>query len=164
MKCDELKRVKDSFWVLKGKGTPVTSADGYNADEVDAAIAELKEKIKIYEDFGSCKTGCPALRHNQRRIESEIYKSKLKDKELAELKVENERLEEERRWRKVDKKFPTADDGYFFVLWEDGLPDVGYIGTEDDVIETVRDRGEGHSVEYWMPQPKAPEELDEKVH
>ena len=80
------------------------------------------------------------------------------DDELTRLKARIAELEEERRWRKVDKKFPTADDGYFFVLWEDGLPDVGYIGAEDDVIETVRDRGEGHSVEYWMPLPSAPKE------
>ena len=56
----------------------------------------------------------------------------------------------------MSEEFPTADEGYFWVLCEDGLPDVGYIGAEDDVIETIRDRGEGHSVERWMP--KAPEE------
>lgn len=74
-----------------------------------------------------------------------------KDKEIAELK-------EERRWRNVDDKFPTADEGYILVLWEDGLPDIGYIGAEDDVIETVRDRGEGHSVDWWMPLPLSPKE------
>ena len=67
-------------------------------------------------------------------------------------------LEEERRWRKVDDNFPTPNEGYFWVLWEDGLPDVGYIGAEDDVIETVRDRGEGHSVTHWMPKPSDPKE------
>ena len=67
-------------------------------------------------------------------------------------------LEEERRWRKVDENFPTANEGYFWVLWEDGLPDVGYIGAEDDVIETVRDRGEGHSVSHWVPMLSAPKE------
>ena len=67
-------------------------------------------------------------------------------------------LEEERRWRNVDDKFPTADEGYILVLWDDSLPDIGYIGAEDDVIETVRDRGEGHSVEWWMRLPSAPKE------
>lgn len=67
-------------------------------------------------------------------------------------------LEEERRWINVDDKFPTADEGYILVLWEDGLPDIGYIGAENDVIETVRDRGEGHSVEWWKPLPSAPKE------
>lgn len=82
--------------------------------------------------------------------------------ELMELvekyKSEKAELEDERRWRNVDDEFPTADEGYILVLWEDGLPDIGYIGAEDDVIETVRDRGEGHSVEWWMPQPSAPKE------
>lgn len=67
-------------------------------------------------------------------------------------------MEEERRWRNVDDEFPTADEGYILVLWEDGLPDIGYIGAEDDVIETVRDRGEGHSVKWWMPLPSDPKE------
>ncbi len=67
-------------------------------------------------------------------------------------------MEEERRWRNVDDMFPTPDEGYILVLWEDGLPDIGYIGAEDDVVETVRDRGEGHSVKWWMPLPSAPKE------
>ena len=67
-------------------------------------------------------------------------------------------MEEERHWRNVDDKFPTADEGYILVLWEDGVPDIGYIGAEDDVIETVRDRGEGHSVKWWMPLPSDPKE------
>ena len=82
---------------------------------------------------------------------TEFYIKSEADKEIAELK-------EERRWRNVDDKFPTADECYILVLWEDGLPDIGYIGAEDDVIETVRDRGEGHSVDWWMPLPLSPKE------
>ena len=78
--------------------------------------------------------------------------------EVEQLLMEIEEMEEERRWRNVDDKFPTADEGYILVLWEDGLPDIGYIGAEEDVIETVRDRGEGHSVDWWMPLPSAPKE------
>lgn len=77
---------------------------------------------------------------------------------VVRLKQRIAELEEERRWRNVDDKFPTADEGYILVMWEDGLPDIGYIGAEDDVIETVRYRGEGHSVEWWMPIPSAPKE------
>ena len=58
--------------------------------ELRKYIAELKDKIKIYEDLGSCKEGCPALRHNQRRVESEIYKAELKDNEIKELKAKLE--------------------------------------------------------------------------
>ncbi|MCR4565845.1 MAG: hypothetical protein K5651_07135 [Bacteroidales bacterium] len=45
-------------------------------------IAKLNKKIKLYEDLGSCKKGCPALRHSQRRVESEIYKVKSNEKEI----------------------------------------------------------------------------------
>lgn len=66
-------------------------------------------------------------------------------------------LKDAQRWRKVSEELPTIDDGYILVLWEDGVPDIGYIGAEEDVVETVRDRDEGHSVEFWRPLPKAPE-------
>ena len=55
----------------------------YLKSDADKVIAELENKIKIYEDLGSCKKGCPALRHNQRRVESEIYKVGIKEKEIA---------------------------------------------------------------------------------
>jgi hypothetical protein len=77
---------------------------------------------------------------------------------IAELEALNHELEEERRWRKCSEDMPSADEGYFIALWEDKFPDIGYIGAEDDVIETIRDRGEGHSVEWWMPLPSAPKE------
>ena len=78
--------------------------------------------------------------------------------EKLRLKERIAELEEERRWRKCSEDMPSADEGYFIALWEDKIPDIGYIGTEDDVIETIRDRGEGHSVEWWMPLPSAPKE------
>lgn len=56
--------------------------DFYLKSEADKVIAELNRKIKLYEDLGSCKKGCLALRHNQRRVESEIYRVKLKEKEI----------------------------------------------------------------------------------
>jgi hypothetical protein len=77
---------------------------------------------------------------------------------IAELEARNHELEEERRWRKCSEDMPSSDEGYFIALWEDKFPDIGYIGAEDDVIETIRDRGEGHSVEWWMPLPSAPKE------
>lgn len=66
-------------------------------------------------------------------------------------------LKENQRWRKCSDGLPTPDEGYVLVLWEDGIPDIGYIGAEVDVVETVRDRGERHSVEFWRPLSKAPE-------
>ena len=76
----------------------------------------------------------------------------------VELDMRERELKEERRWRKCSDEMPSADEGYFIVLWEDKFPDIGYIGAEDNVIETIRDRGEGHSVEWWMPMPPAPKE------
>lgn len=120
------------------------------ACDVLDGVVRLKERIAELEK----------LNHDLCERVTENDEIRLHWEEIEQTRSENERmkgriaeLEEERRWRKVDKKFPTDDDCYFFVLWEDGLPDVGYIGAEDDVIETVRDRGEGHSVEWWMPQP-----------
>ena len=87
-------------------------------------------------------------------LEKEVERlQRYHDAEATKWLAENQKLKEERRWRKVDEDFPTDDEGYFFVMWEDDMLDVGYIGAEDDVIETIRDRGEGHSVEYWMPMP-----------
>ena len=90
-----------------------------------------------------------------------------KDREIAQLQAMLEErnkqvweLEEERRWRKCSDEMPSANEGYFIALWEDKFPDIGYIGAEDDVIETIRDRGEGHSVEWWMPISSAPKEED----
>lgn len=60
----------------------VIPSEVYIKSEADKVIEELNRKIKLYEDLGSCKKGCLALRHNQRRVESEIYRVKLKEKEI----------------------------------------------------------------------------------
>lgn len=57
MKCDNLQRFKYSIWVFKGKGKHETAVDGYNADEVDEAIAELKDKITKLEQEIKYKDG-----------------------------------------------------------------------------------------------------------
>ena len=121
----------------------------------DDELSRLKARIADLE----------ALNHDLCERVTENDDIRLHWEEIEQTRAENERmkariaeLEEERRWRNVDDKFPTADEGYIIVLWEDGLPDIGYIGAEDDVIETVRYRGEGHSVEWWMPLLSAPKE------
>lgn len=121
----------------------------------DDELSRLKARIADME----------ALNHDLCERVTDNDDIRLHWEEIEQTRAENERmkariaeLEEERRWRNVDDKFPTADEGYILVLWEDGLPDIGYIGAEDDVIETVRYRGEGHSVEWWKPLPSAPKE------
>jgi len=136
MKCDELKVYvpQDGPWGLEPEegGKLVEEETCYLKSEVDEAIAELKAKL---ED-----------------VQASAYA------ESVDSGMENRRLKEERRWRKCSDEMPSADEGYFIILWEDKFPDIGYIGAEDDVIETIRDRGEGHSVEWWMPIPSAPKE------
>lgn len=121
----------------------------------DDELSRLKARIADME----------ALNHDLCERVTENDDIRLHWEEIEQTRADNERmkvriaeLEEERRWRNVDDKFPTADEGYILVLWEDGLPDIGYIGAEDDVIETVRYRGEGHSVEWWKPLPSDPKE------
>ena len=121
----------------------------------DDELSRLKARIAELE----------ALNHDLCERVTENDEIRLHWEEIEQTMAENERmkariaeLEEERRWRKCSEDMPSADEGYFIALWEDKFPDIGYIGTEDDVIETIRDRGEGHSVEWWMPLPSAPKE------
>ena len=123
----------------------------------DDELSRLKARIADLE----------ALNHDLCERVTENDDIRLHWEEIEQTRAENERMkariaemEEERRWRKCSEDMPSADEGYFIALWEDKFPDIGYIGTEDDVIETIRDRGEGHSVEWWMPLPSAPK--DEK--
>ena len=121
----------------------------------DDELSRLKSRIADLE----------ALNHDLCDRVTENDEIRLHWEEIEQTMSENERikariaeLEEERRWRKCSEDMPSADEGYFIALWEDKFPDIGYIGAEDDVIETIRDRGEGHSVEWWMPLPSAPKE------
>lgn len=130
-------------------------------------IAELESSIdkeKAWSETLS-KNGV-TMSHEIERLKAENERMKAR---IAELEKENESLKYSvatletdlamsKRWRECSKDMPSADEGYFFALWEDKVPDIGYIGAEDDVIETIRDRGEGHSVEWWMPMPSAPNE------
>lgn len=121
----------------------------------DDELSRLKSRIADLE----------ALNHDLCERVTENDEIRLHWEEIEQTMAENERmkariaeLEEERRWRKCSEDMPSADEGYFIALWEDKFPDIGYIGSEDDVIETIRYRGEGHSVEWWMPLPSAPKE------
>ena len=123
-----------------------------------ARIAELEEENKRLKE--------EAVSWMEETTRARNEKMAMFEK-LANVNFENECLKSElyavktdiamsQRWRKVSEEFPTADEGHVWVLWEVGLPDVGYIGAVDVVIEAIRASGEGHSVERWMP--KAPEE------
>ena len=151
MKCDELKdydimdieAIDDERIKASSNGEVVPSTRVYIKADVDKRIDELKDKIQMHDFFWE---GCG---FDKLGFKNAIAVRNYCDK----LKAENERAS---RWYRCTETRPTPDDGYILVLWEDGVPDIGYIGAEADVIETVRDRGEGHSVEFWRPLPKAP--------
>ena len=147
MKCDELEE-----WYA-GQFSP--SARVYGALDVTEAIAELKAKLdKAIAERDGNQVCIDALKQKLENVQASMYC------DVVDANMEIRRLKEERRWRKCSEQMPSADEGYFIVLWEDKSPDIGYIGAEDDVIETIRYRGEGHSVEWWMPLPSAPKEAD----
>ena len=130
--------------------------------ELETLNHDLCERVTENDDIRLHWEEIEQTRADNERMKARIAELERMDTEhtlqIAKMNGYISHLEEERRWRNVDDKFPTADDGYILVLWEDGLPDIGYIGGEDDVIETVRDRGEGHSVEWWLPLPSDPKE------
>lgn len=137
--------LKEVTYEVMATGDKMPSGYYLKAD-VDAIIAQKDFEIDRLKEFNA------------------FLKNRISNGDVGSLiLLDDLEQKDKRRWRKVDKNFPTADDGYFFVLWEDGLPDVGYIGAEDAVIETVRDRGEGHSVEWWMPLPSDSKEEQDEV-
>ena len=131
----------------------------YPKAEADKVIAELEKKIEIYEDLGSCKKGCPALRHNQRRVESELYKIKLKDEAIAKLEAENASLKEEHRWREVSQEKP--EDGEIVWAYNKSLKQiVKALHYGECRFALASDHGCFFDGDLWMPMntPKAPED------
>lgn len=131
----------------------------YRKDEADKVIAELEKKIEIYEDLGSCKKGCPALRHNQRRVERELYKIKLKDEAIAKLEAENAALKEEHRWRDVSQEKP--EDGEIVWAYNKSLKQIAKVLHYGECrFVLASDHGCFFDGDLWMPMntPKAPED------
>ena len=129
------------------------------------------DKVSLLEEIND-------LKNDKELLDSQLYGFLQLEEEygggdlrnyIAELKAENESLKYSvatldtdiammKMWRNVSDNMPTVDEGYFLVMWEDYCYDIGYIGAEEGVIETIRDRGEGHSIEWWMPLPELPKE------
>ena len=66
-------------------------------------------------------------------------------------------------WIPMSEMTPTEKDGDLYLLWEDGMLDLGHYVTESQQIVTLSDRcldertgDEGHSIEWWMPAPPRP--------
>ena len=66
-------------------------------------------------------------------------------------------------WIPMSEMTPTEKDGDLYLLWEDGMLDLGHYVPESQQIVTRSDRcldertgDEGHSIEWWMPAPPRP--------
>ena len=66
-------------------------------------------------------------------------------------------------WIPMEERTPTEKDGELYLLWEDGMLDLGHYVPELQQIVTRSDRcldertgDEGHSIEWWMPAPPRP--------
>jgi hypothetical protein len=126
-------------------------------------------------------------RHN---IKVEVHKGELEHlRQLADTAIADfERLEEENAalkdmvaalqrqcangtmWIPMSERTPTEKDGELYLLWEDGMLDLGYYSAEVQQIVTRSDRcldertgDEGHSVEWWMPAPPHPGKISPPV-
>lgn len=69
-------------------------------------------------------------------------------------------------WISMEEREPTENDGELYLLWEDGMLDLGYYSSEDQRIVARSDRSldertgdEGHSIEWWMPAPPRPRKI-----
>lgn len=120
------------------------------------------------------------LPHN---IKVEVHKSELEQlKTLADTAIADfERIAEENAalkntvaalqrqcatgsmWISMEEREPTEKDGELYLLWEDGMLDLGYYAADAKQIVTRSDRcldertgDEGHSIEWWMPAPPHP--------
>ena len=128
---------------------------------IETMSAELEHLRPMEASLEMAEADVKAYKQRIAVLKKEVARlQQYHDTEATKWLAENQKLKEKRRWRKCSDEMPSADEGYFIALYEDKFPDIGYIGAEDDVIETIRDRGEGHSVEWWMPLPSAPKEAD----
>lgn len=120
------------------------------------------------------------LPHN---IKVEVHKGELEHlKRLADTAISDfTRLEEENAvlrkmlaayqresatgsmWISMEEREPNEKDGELYLIWEDGMFDLGYYASDAQQIITRSDRrldertgDEGHSIEWWMPVPPHP--------
>lgn len=127
------------------------------------------------------------LRHN---IKVEVHKSELEHlKKLADTAISDfEHIAEENTalkdtvaalqrqcatgsmWIPMEERGPTEKDGELYLLWEDGMLDLGHYVPEVQQIVTRSDRhldertgDEGHSIEWWMPAPPHPGKISQPV-
>ena len=121
---------------------------------------ELPQNIKVEVHKGE-------LEHLKRLADTAISDFARLEEENALLRKMLAAFQRERAtgsmWISMDEREPTENDGELYLLWEDGMLDLGHYLTESQQIVTRSDRcldertgDEGHSIEWWMPAPPRP--------
>ena len=121
---------------------------------------ELPQNIKVEVHKGE-------LEHLKRLADTAISDFARLEEENALLRKMLAAFQRERAtgsmWISMEEREPTENDGELYLLWEDGMLDLGYYSSEDQQIVTRSDRcldertgDEGHSIEWWMPAPPRP--------
>ena len=136
MLCDELKVYvpQDGPWGLEPEegGKLVEEETCYLKSDVDAAIAELKQKL---ED-----------------VQASAYA------ESVDAGMENRRLKEERRWRKVSEEKPKWGEEVLVVDDESKQYIVRFSHDMKWISWGKMNTYESNCVKYWIPLPKAPKD------
>ena len=157
MLCDELKVYvpQDGPWGLEPEegGKLGEEETCYLKSEVDAAIDELKtEHHKERDEYIS-------MVYSREQTIKEL-KKKLEDvqasayAESVDAGMENRRLKEERRWRKVSEGLPTDGEAVAVCFHTEDGRLVTSVDCLFDEEWQMMDDCEG----YWMPLPKPPKE------
>lgn len=121
---------------------------------------ELPQNIKMEVHKGE-------LEHLKRLADTAISDFARLEEENALLRKMLAAFQRERAtgsmWISMEEREPTENDGELYLLWEDGMLDLGYYSSEDQRIVARSDRSldertgdEGHSIEWWMPAPPRP--------
>lgn len=121
---------------------------------------ELPQNIKVEVHKGE-------LEHLKRLADTAISDFARLEEENALLRKMLAAFQRERAtgsmWISMEEREPTENDGELYLLWEDGMLDLGYYSSDTQQIVTRSDRcldertgDEGHSIEWWMPAPPRP--------
>ena len=125
---------------------------------------ELPQNIKVEVHKGE-------LEHLKRLADTAISDFARMEEENALLRKMLAAFQRERAtgsmWISMEEHEPTENDGELYLLWEDGMLDLGYYSSDVQQIVTRSDRcldertgDEGHSIEWWMPAPPHPAKID----
>ena len=116
----------------------------YDADEADKVISDLKARVAQLEDDNAL------LRKNNAELRSKneglLYA-------LADAETD---LAMSQRWRKYSEEKPEDEERVLVV--QNGEVRIVQYSRIDGVFHTLNFKLPKHSIDWWMPLPKAPED------